>query len=39
MKFNRAIITKTVDGFSVERFDKELTDFMKKKVRENDKVK
>ena len=39
MKFNRAKITKTVDGFSVERFDKELTDFMKKKVRENDKVK
>lgn len=30
MKFNREKIPKTVDDFSVERFDKELLDFVKK---------
>lgn len=30
MKFNREKISKTVDDFSVERFDKELLDFVKK---------
>lgn len=37
MKFNREKISKTVDDFSVERFDKELVKFVKEKVRENEK--
>ena len=37
MKFDRAKIAKTVDGFGVERFDKELLKFIKEKVREDGK--
>ena len=35
MKFDRAKVAKTADKFGVERFDRELMNFVKEKVREN----
>ena len=35
MKFDRAKVVKTADKFGVERFDRELMNFVKEKVREN----
>ena len=35
MKFDRAKVAKTADKFGVERFDEELMNFVKEKVREN----
>lgn len=36
MKFDRMKVAKTADGFAVTRFDKELTDFVKKCLKKTD---
>ena len=37
MKFDREKVSKTVDNFGVERFDKELVKFVKDRMRKNEK--
>ena len=37
MKFDREKVSKTVDNFSVERFDKELVKYVKDRMRKNEK--